>query len=124
MSKIHDFFKSVWSQKRTLKIYLDGDLVFYSIDFNELPTNFVFDEEKLYDEDVKGIPAFLIFQNSSTGVYENYTYFESARMKDNQSYALLYYGCTGSFSTRAVSTVSNLELRKIVMRKHRIGKIL
>lgn len=37
MSKLHSFFRSVWSQKRTLKIYLDGDLVFYSIDFNELP---------------------------------------------------------------------------------------
>lgn len=122
MSKLHSFFRSVWSQKRTLKIYLDGDLVFYSIDFNELPTNYVFDEEKLYDEDVKGIPTFLIFQNPSTGVYENYTYFESARMKDKQPYALLYYGYRGSFSTRAVSTVNNLKLGKIVMRTHRIDK--
>lgn len=122
MSKIHTLFKRLFSKNSTLKIHLDEDLVFYSINFKELTTNFVFEVEDLYDERVNGIPAFLIFQNPSTSDYENYTYFEPQRLKEKQPYALLYYDCTGSFGTRAVSAVSNLELRKIVIKKYRIDK--
>ena len=122
MSKIRTLFKRLFSNNSTLKIYLDEDLVFYSINFKELTTNFVFDVEDLYDERVKGIPAFLIFQNPSTGDYQNYTYFESQRLKEKQPYALLYYDCAGAFATRAVSMVSNLELRKIEIKKFRIDE--
>lgn len=122
MSKIRTLFKRLFSKNSTLKIHLDEDLVFYSINFKELTTNFVFEVEDLYDERVNGIPAFLIFQNPSTSDYENYSYFEPQRLKEKQRYALLYYDCTGAFETRAVSMVSNLELRKIVIKKYRIDK--
>ena len=117
MSIIHTILKSYYKKNRCFKIYLEQDLVFYSVSFDGLNATFVYDEEELYDDKIDGIPAFLIFQNPADKKYQYFTNFKAEKLSNNQSYALLYYDYTGAYSTKSVAIVLDLALKKIVLKK-------
>ena len=52
-------FKLKKANNHLLKIYLDLDMIFYDISFDNLNANFVYD---FYNNEVKGIPTFLKLQ--------------------------------------------------------------
>ena len=117
MSIINTLLKLYYLKNRRFKIYLEEDLVFYSINFNELNANFVYDEEELYDDKLDGIPAFLIFQNPVDNKYKYFTDFKPEKLNKNTQYTLLYYAYTGACSTKSVTMVLSLKLNKIVLKK-------
>jgi hypothetical protein len=55
-------FKLKKANNHLLKIYLDLDMIFYDISFDNLNANFVFDEDDFFNNEVKGIPTFLKLQ--------------------------------------------------------------
>ncbi len=117
MSIIHTYLKSYYIKNRRFKIYLEEDLVFYSINFNELNANFVYNEEELYDDKIDGVPTFLIFQNPVDNKYQNFTDFKPEKLSKKTVYVLLYYSYTGAYSTKSVTMVLSLKLNKIVLKK-------
>ena len=117
MSIIHTFLKLYYLKNRRFKIYLEEDLVFYSINFNELNANFVYDEEELYDDKLDGIPAFLIFQNPVDNKYKYFTDFKPEKLNKNTQYTLLYYAYTGAYSTKSVTLITSLDLKKIALKR-------
>lgn len=117
MSIIHTILKSYYIKNRYFKIYLEQDLVFYNVSFNDLNVNFVHNEEEFYDDKIDGIPAFLIFQNSVDNKYQYFTDFKADKLSRKRRYALLYYDYTGAYSTKSVTAVISLDLVKIVLKK-------
>lgn len=114
---IHNILKSYYRKNCYFKIYLEQDLVFYSVSFDELNANFVHSEEELYDDSIVGTPTFLIFQNPVDKNYQHFTDFKSEKLSKKTPYALLYYAYTGAYSTKSVTLVLNLELKNIVLKK-------
>lgn len=107
------------AKKNLFKIYLDCDFVFYNVSFDDLQAvNTIYDEDKLYDENVAGITTFLKFQKPNQKEYEFYPDIDYSKLKKNQKYAVLSYKFSGAFSTRAVATVQNLKFDKVEIFKH------
>ena len=117
MSIIHTILKSYYLKKKLYKIYLESDLIFYGINFNQMNTNFIMNEEELYNDTIEGIPAFLIFQNPVDKKYQYFTDFKAEKLDKKQTYALLYYDYKGTYSTKTVTMVISLRLKKIVIKK-------
>jgi hypothetical protein len=111
--------KTKKAEKNLFKIYLDLDIQFYSVDFDELQeVNYVYKEKELYDQSIAGITTFLKFQKPNKIDYEFYPDIYYSQLKKNQQYAVITYSFTGAYSTNAVALVQRLRLDTIEMFKH------
>ena len=77
----------------------------------------MYDEEELYDDKIDGIPAFLIFQNPVDNKYKYFTDFKPEKLNKNTQYTLLYYAYTGAYSTKSVTLITSLDLKKIALKR-------
>lgn len=119
ISKFKTALKTKKAEKNLFKIYLDLDIQFYSIDFDELQeVNYVVKEKELYDQSIAGITTFLKFQKPNKIDYEFYPDIYYSQLKKNQQYAVITYSFTGAYSTKAVALVQRLRLDTIEIFKH------
>lgn len=117
---INRFTKWITRRKTLLKIYLDLELEFYELDFENLNTNFVYDETDFYNKAVKGIPTYLRLEKSNKKTYEYFPDIDLSRLQKNQKYAIIEFKHLRSFSTKAVLTKSSLKLSSITFKRHKI----
>jgi len=103
--------------KKLFKIYLDLEFAFYNIDYTQILTNIVYDEKKLYDNKIKGIPTYFKLEKSLNN-YEYLPEINYSLLAQGQKYAILTYQFTSMFSTRAVTTVQNQKLVDIEIFTH------
>ncbi len=114
----HDL-QSNKAKDNLFKIYLDYDMVFYNLSFDDLKeVNTVYEEQELYDQSIAGITTFLNLQKPNREQYDYYPNIAFNLLKNNQKYAIITYSFSGAFSTRAVATVQNLKLDKVEVFKH------
>jgi hypothetical protein len=107
------------AKENLFKIYLDLDIQFYSIDFDELQeVNYVYKDEELYDQSIAGITTFLKFQKPNGRDYEFYPDICYSQLKINQEYGIITYSFTGAYSTKVVALVQRLRLDTIEIFKH------
>jgi hypothetical protein len=119
ISKFKTALKPKKDKENLFKIYLDLDIQFYSVDFDELQeVNYVYKEKELYDQSIAGITTFLKFQKPNKIDYEFYPDIYYSQLKKNQQYAVITYSFTGAYSTKAVALVQRLRLDTIEMFKH------
>lgn len=108
------------AKKNLFKIYLDCDFVFYNVSFDELQAvNTIYDEDKLYDENVAGITTFLKFQKPNQKEYEFYPDIDYSKLKKNQKYAIITYKYKGMLSTKSVSTIQSMSMESIKIFEHK-----
>ncbi len=109
----HDL-QSNKAKDNLFKIYLDYDMVFYNLSFDDFKeVNTVYEEQELYDQSIAGITTFLKLQKPNKKEYEFYPEIDFNRLKNNQKFAIITYSFLGTFSTRAVTTVQNLTFHKV-----------
>jgi hypothetical protein len=95
------------------KIYLDLDMVFYSINYDSFIRHFVYKEEDFHNRDIKGIPCFLKLPISNSKEYLFYPKIDVSKFFHSEQYAILTYKNESFYSTKAVLTVENQTLNKI-----------
>jgi hypothetical protein len=110
-------FKDI--NNKLFKVYLDYDMVFYSISFDEINTRFVYDEVEFYDSIIEGVPAYLKLQKPNKKGYEYFPKLDYSRLESSEEYAIVSYKYNGVFSTNAVTTIQNLKFVSIRILKNR-----
>ena len=95
------------------KVYLDYDIVFYDISFDEIKTNFVYNKDDFYDDTIEGIPAYLKIPIGDTNAYFYYPDLDITKFNKGEEYAILTYKVRGAFSTKTVLLVLSMELDSI-----------
>ena len=99
--------------KKRFKVYLDLDMICYSINYDQLNANLVYKEFEFYDNTIEGIPAYLKLQISGTNEYFYYPDIDTSKFNNNEEYAILTYKVCGAFSTKTVLLVLSMELYSI-----------
>ena len=106
--------------KKKYKVYLDLDMVFYSIDYDMLNANFVYKETEFYDKSIEGIPAYLKIPIGDTNEHFYYPDVDTTKFNKGDEYAILTYKVSGAFSTKTVALVLSMELDRIKVIKNTI----
>lgn len=99
--------------KKRFKVYLDLDMICYSINYDKLNENFVYKESEFYDKSIEGIPAYLKLQIAGTDEYFYYPDIDTLKLKNGEEYAILTYKVRNAFSTKTVALVLSMELNSI-----------
>ncbi len=94
-------------------------MVFYSIKYDEIKSNHVYDEDEFYDNTIEGIPAYLKLQKPNRKSYEYFPVFHYYKIDRGQEYAIITYNYTGGYSTRSVATVQSLSMSSIKILKQK-----
>lgn len=106
--------------KKRFKVYLDLDMIFYSIDYDRLNANLVYKEAQFYDKTIEGIPAYLKIPIGDTNEYFHYPDVDTTKFNKGDEYAILTYKVRGAFSTKTVLLVLSMELDSIRIINHQI----
>ena len=96
--------------KKRFKVYLDLDMVFYSINYDKLDANLVYKESEFYDNTLEGIPAYLKIPIADTDEYFFYPDLDASKFNKGEEYAILTYKVSHAFSTKTVALVLGMEL--------------
>ena len=99
--------------KKRFKVYLDLDMVFYSINYDELNANLVYKEFQFYDKTIEGIPAYLKIPIGDTNEYFYYPDIDTSKFNKGDEYAIITYKFRSAFSTKTVALVLSMELDNI-----------
>lgn len=123
-NRILQFFNPFSFQSQIYKIYINLDLSFYLLSYEDkIPHITILEEDNLYDIDIKGIPSFLNFQIPGTKNYNSLIDVDRTRLKKGDLYAELKYNHDQFIQTKFVLNLQSLTLNSIDIFDHK-GRLI
>ena len=122
-NRLKHIYKPFPFKETVYKIYLDLDLTFYLVKFDNLPNKDIYEEDDLYDTSIPGIPAFLNFQIPGKEDYNSLIDIDLSRLKPGDSYALIKFDHDLFLKTKFVTNQQSLTMDRIEFYNH-LGKLI